>query len=1126
VKHPGRWIWLLLLIPITIGLTRLHFDVEVLNLLPDLPSVQGLKLYQKHFTNARELIVTVKGRDTEETETAARDIAERLRSETNLVASVTWQPPWLEHPGEAAELIACLWLNQPPKEIERLCDKLRREKLPSMLDAARADLATSLSPGDIARLSYDPFGFTRLPESVAGSAPAFGEGQELFSSEDGTFRILFVEATSNLDTYQECDRWISAIRKLAENRLEAKPPGDAPPTVEGGEGSPLPASPGSTTRLAYTGRPAFVAEIARGMEKDITLSIAGTAVIIAVLFWLAHRRIKPMLWLLTLLALTLGSTLALGGFVYGAINVISMGFAAILLGLAVDYAVVHYQEALAHPSLSVPQIRRVIAPSILWAAVTTIAAFLVLNLGGLPGLGQLGTLVGMGVALAAIIMVYEFLPPLFPDRNRANANLQPPESSPSEPWSPSRLRVAISLLSVLLVIALGGAILWSGLPKMDSTADPLRPRNSPAYAALAEVKKQMAGEREPSWLLFSGKSENEVSELLAETQATLSEAVSNGVLSGFTLPTALWPKPGFQQQNRAALLGLVGRRGEFHDAALDHGFAVGALGLTDAVLDSWAEAAARPPESVFWPTNRMSRWIFDRFVAKAPGEFFALGLLRGPTNANPNALLDLQRKLPPRGVWLSGWELMGKAIFSRVMSNLPYVLVPMIGLVLLSLWFAFRRLSEVLISAGVLCLSGFCLLVVMRLFNLSWNLLNLMSLPLILGTGVDYGIFMQLALRRHHGSWPAAYRSVGRALLLCAGTAIAGFGSLAFSGNAGMSSLGAICAVGIAANVLIALLLLPSVWWFVAGRHKLATAHPPTTPSSLYRAWIWRVGWFIVRFFPRPLCEVLARFGGLTYWLCAKHRRDVVIQNLLPVLDNDLPKARLMARKLFVQFALKLEDLWRFETGLSVDHLFGESTGWDHMIEAQAKKRGILLLTPHLGNWEFGAAWLQKRGVSLQVITMAEPGANFTELRAQSRARRNIDTLVIGNDPFAFLEVIRRLEAGATVALLMDRPPPQTAVTVRLFSKPFRATIAAAELARASGCTLLPVILPREGNAYAAKILAPLPYDRASLRDRKARELLTQAMVTAFEPVIARYADQWFHFVPIWPCADPKDNTP
>ena len=83
----------------------------------------------------------------------------------------------------------------------------------------------------------------------------------------------------------------------------------------------------------------------------------------------------------------------------GTISVVSMGFAAVLLGLAVDYAVVHYQEALAHPQMTVPEIRRAIAPSILWAAITTMSAFLVLNLGGLPGLGQLGTLVAIGVGI-------------------------------------------------------------------------------------------------------------------------------------------------------------------------------------------------------------------------------------------------------------------------------------------------------------------------------------------------------------------------------------------------------------------------------------------------------------------------------------------------------------------------------------------------------------------------------------------------------------------------------------------------------------------------------------------------------------------------------------------------------
>src|SRR5207249_946959 len=152
------------------------------------------------------------------------------------------------------------------------------------------------------------------------------------------------------------------------------------------------------------------------------------------------------------------------------------------------------------------------------------------------------------------------------------------------------------------------------------------------------------------------------------------------------------------------------------------------------------------------------------------------------------------------------------SIFSRVKANMWKVLVPMVTLVLLSLWFAFRRPTEILLSVAVLVMSGAALLTVMRLAGWSWNLLNLMALPLILGTGVDYSIFMQLALRRYHGDLRMAHKAVGRALLLCGATAIAGFGSLAWSSNAGMASLGAVCAIGIAGNMLISVLLLP--WWW------------------------------------------------------------------------------------------------------------------------------------------------------------------------------------------------------------------------------------------------------------------------------------------------------------------------
>ena len=288
-------------------------------------------------------------------------------------------------------------------------------------------------------------------------------------------------------------------------------------------------------------------------------------------------------------------------------------------------------------------------------------------------------------------------------------------------------------------------------------------------------------------------------------------------------------------------------------------------------------------------------------------------------------------------------------------------------------------------------------------------------------------------------------------------------------------------------------------------------------PSSLYRAELWRIGVFMARRLPHFLFGRLTVHLAQAYWLSCAARRRTVFENVLPVLNGDRVAARITTRELFPQFALKLADLWRYESGHSIYNLFRDLTGWEHFQKAHERKRGVLLLTIHLGNWEFGAPLLTQRGIKLQVVTLAEPQARLTEVRQSARARWGIETVALGDNPFASVEIIRRLEANNAVALLMDRPPVSTAVPVNFFGRAFSASISAAELARASGCALLPVYLPRTSKGYIAHILPEIPYDRRALGDRQARIDLTGRIMSVFEPALRLYLNQWYHFVPVWP---------
>src|SRR6266567_400332 len=201
--------------------------------------------------------------------------------------------------------------------------------------------------------------------------------------------------------------------------------------------------------------------------------------------------------------------------------------------------------------------------------------------------------------------------------------------------------------------------------------------------------------------------------------------------------------------------------------------------------------------------------------------------------------------------------------------------------------------------------------------------------------------------------------------------AVAGFGSNVWSSNGGLVSLGQVCAAGMALAYLTSSYLLP-VWWKTLAGPRLKVQGPApeseaqrslpdprlSTPSSLYRSEFWQLGLAATRVLSPRTCIGLNQMLAKGYWICARRRREVVVQNLLPVLNGNRAAAENIGRDLFRNFGAKLADLWRYESGQPIDGMFAELTGWEHFTAARSSRRGLLLLTPHLGNWEFGAPLL------------------------------------------------------------------------------------------------------------------------------------------------------------------------
>src|SRR6185503_8640294 len=112
-------------------------------------------------------------------------------------------------------------------------------------------------------------------------------------------------------------------------------------------------------------------------------------------------------------------------------------------------------------------------------------------------------LVAIGIILAALVMLYGYLPPLMRMRRKRDAGSDPGAAREKFLlFNPQKLlppRILWIITSVLLLLAAG--VLWQGGPKFDHSPNVLKPKNSEANAALEQIKARLGGRQEPLWVL-------------------------------------------------------------------------------------------------------------------------------------------------------------------------------------------------------------------------------------------------------------------------------------------------------------------------------------------------------------------------------------------------------------------------------------------------------------------------------------------------------------------------------------------------------------------------------------------------------------------------------------------------
>jgi KDO2-lipid IV(A) lauroyltransferase len=265
---------------------------------------------------------------------------------------------------------------------------------------------------------------------------------------------------------------------------------------------------------------------------------------------------------------------------------------------------------------------------------------------------------------------------------------------------------------------------------------------------------------------------------------------------------------------------------------------------------------------------------------------------------------------------------------------------------------------------------------------------------------------------------------------------------------------------------------------------------------------------------PRPVGDALAHVGGRVARRTMHDRRALVARHQRRARGVEASDA---VDGAFDSYARYWYEMLRLPAdvrrGVVQRHFVID--GYEHILGALDAGKGAILALPHLGGWEYAAAWMASQGHRmLAVVEPIEPPQLYDWFVAQREA---IGLEVVPLGPGVLGALLQALRDNRLVCLLSDRDLTGDGVEVEFFGERTTLPGGPATLALRTGATLLPAaVYFRSDRDHQAVVRPPVPVTREGrLREDVAR--ITQLLGHEFELLIRAAPEQWHLMQPNWP---------
>ncbi len=271
-----------------------------------------------------------------------------------------------------------------------------------------------------------------------------------------------------------------------------------------------------------------------------------------------------------------------------------------------------------------------------------------------------------------------------------------------------------------------------------------------------------------------------------------------------------------------------------------------------------------------------------------------------------------------------------------------------------------------------------------------------------------------------------------------------------------------------------------------------------------------RAATVITRGIPGPLRYRLADVGGGAAFTMFSGRARVARENYLVFRPGDPRAVHDLARAAYRNYARTVMDFLVLERLLERLKSSPGAVEMASLERALAAGQSVIVVTPHLGNWDLGAAIIASAGRPVYAVAdQFGPPAVDSLVRAK---RERLGVRVIPTGPASAREALRALRRGDVLCLAADIDKAGNGIPVNFLGRRVCLPAGPATLALRTGASLIPGYALRRGSrGHEARLFEPIELPGDGDADARVR-VVTQRIADAFERMIQLDPSQWFAF--------------